>query len=98
MDYRKTRGRRNWKYQQNERHNKRDLKLAKSTTYPSNFWVNYAYDENGEWSPVGQYVKRPKASTTRVYCKKQTSRKIRRTKTIINGNAYQKYFDMWWTL
>ena len=98
MDYRKTHGRRNWKYQQNERHNKRDLKIAKSTTYPSNFWVNYAYDENGKWNPVGQYVKRPKASTTRVYCKKQTSRKIRRAKIIINGNAYQKYFDMWWIL
>ena len=79
MDYRKTYGRRNWKYQQNEKHNKRDLRIAKTTTYPSNFWVNYAYDENGEWNPVGQYVKRSKASTMRVYYKKQTTRKIRRT-------------------
>lgn len=29
MDYRKTHGRKNWKYQQNEKHNKRDLKIAK---------------------------------------------------------------------
>lgn len=98
MDYRKCHGRKNWKYQQNEKHNQRDLKIAKNGRYPTNFWVDWTWDENDHWVPTGKYVKRPKASTMRVYCKKQTSRKIRRTKTIINGNAYQKYFDMWWTL
>ena len=99
MDYRKTHGRKNWKYQQNEKHNKRDLKIAKTTTYPSNFWVNYSYDENGKWTPVGQYIKRPKASTMRVYYKKQTSRFIRRTmEDIPNYSGYRKHYEFWWNL
>ena len=97
MDYRKCHGRRNWKYQQNEKHNNRDLRIAKTTTYPSNFWVNYACDENGKRNPVGQYVKRPKASTMRVYYKKQTSRYIRRTMEYIpNYSGYRKYYEFWW--
>lgn len=98
MDYRKTHGRKNWKYQQNKKHNKRDLELAKRNLYLSGIRVDWDWDENGHMTPMGKYVKRPKTSTARVYCKKQTSRKIRRTKIIINGNAYRKYFDMWWTL
>ena len=84
MDYRKTHGRKNWKYQQNEKHNKRDLELAKNGRYPVSFWVDWTRDENDHWVPTGKYIKRSKNSNSRVYCKKQTSRKIRRTKTIKN--------------
>lgn len=99
MDYRKTFGRRNWKYQQDKKHKARDLKLASSRCYPTEIWVDWDWDETQtHLIPVGKYVKRSKNSNKRTYCKKQTSRKIRNSKLVPNGNAYQKFFDMWWEL
>ena len=99
MDYRKCHGRKNWKYQQNEKHNKRDLELAKGKLHPSGIWVDWDWDENGHMTPTGKYVKRPKTSTMRVYYKKQTSRSIRRTMEYIpNYSGYRKHYEFWWNL
>lgn len=54
---------------------------------------------DGEWQPVGKYVKYPKNSNPCVYYKNQSNRKVRRYNgEIHNGNSYRKLYEYWWTL
>jgi hypothetical protein len=63
-------------------------------------WVDW--DEvDGEWVPVGKYIKYPNDSEARSYFKKYSNRKVRRTRhddISMKGNGYRRQFDYWWTL
>lgn len=62
-------------------------------------YVEHGYVE-GNWVPVGKYVKYPKNSKRQKYAKQQTSRRNRRLKTELptKGNKYRRAFDYWWDL
>ena len=63
-------------------------------------WVDW--DEvDGQWMPVGKYIKYPKDSEMRRYFKKYSNKKVRRAKyddISTKGNNYRRQFDYWWTL
>lgn len=64
-------------------------------------WVDWDYDANGNWMPVGKYIKYPKNGDARRYFKNYSNRKLRRSKIDTvpgKGNGYRKQFDYWWTL
>jgi hypothetical protein len=97
MDYRKCYGRKNWKYQQNQRHKNRDLKIAKGGRFCCEMWIDYTYDEElCKYIATGKYVKRPKSSKEENFHKRCCSHKIRKIKDLSNYSSYKKYYDMWW--
>ena len=53
---------------------------------------------NGQWRPVGKYIKYPKNSNAERYWKRHSNRIVRKKNEIYRGNQYRKCFDYWWTL
>lgn len=63
-------------------------------------WVDWD-KVDGQWMPVGKYIKYPHDSEMRSYFKRYSNKKVRRTKDDniqIKGNGYRRQFDYWWTL
>lgn len=44
------------------------------------------------------YYKRFYLSGMRKFCKKETNRKYRKSKELLQGCAYRRLYDYWWTL
>lgn len=53
---------------------------------------------NGEWVPVGTYIKYPKNSNMQKFFKRYSNRINRRKEIPVKGNGYRKNFDYWRTL
>ena len=53
---------------------------------------------NGQWKPVGKYIKYPKSSCLQKFYKRHSNKIIRKIELPKKGNAYRKHFEYWWTL
>lgn len=48
---------------------------------------------------TGKYIKYPKNSNCQRWIKRETSRRIRKSRDVpVKGNYYRRLFDYWWTL
>lgn len=68
-------------------------------------WTGWPYGThiNGHWNGgkyiLGSYIKRPKSSANKVFFKRVSNKKVRRSKEISSkGNGYRKLFDYWGTI
>ncbi len=53
---------------------------------------------DGEYVP-GTYIRYPKSSANKVFFKRVSNKKVRRTMEIPpKGNMYRRIFDYWWTI
>ena len=50
----------------------------------------------GEWKPVGKYIKRPKNSHKQKFLKRESRRLVRRSEPFPNGNSYRKCMEYRW--
>lgn len=55
-------------------------------------YVEYGY-VNGEWSPVGTYIKYPRRLNKRKHYIKRQANKAARRKCLSNGGGYKKVYD-----
>ena len=54
---------------------------------------------DGQFVPVGKYIKYPRNSKAPQYLKRQTWHRVRRCESLPpKGNHYRKIFDFWWEL
>ncbi len=53
---------------------------------------------DGEYVPVGKYIKYPKNSNKQKYFKRYSNHIARKKEVPVKGNGYRKHFDYWWTL
>ena len=63
-------------------------------------WVDWE-EVDGQWLPVGKYIKYPNDSERRSYFKKYSNKKVRRAKhdgIFMKGNGYRRQFDYRWTI
>lgn len=65
-------------------------------------WV-WGVHVNGHWDGdeyiLGSYIKRPRSSATKVFFKRVSNKKVRRSKEILpKGNSYRRIFDYWWAI
>lgn len=75
----------------------RNIIVGSHTYAPHIGYIDYGYI-NGQWQPIGNYIKYPKNSNKQKFLKKQTNKRIRRAKVLVKGNAYRKYLDYWWEM
>lgn len=66
-------------------------------------WPIYGPYIHGHWDGdeyiLGTYVEYPKSSKNKVFYKRVSNKKVRRSKDIPpKGNGYRKVFDYWWTI
>lgn len=77
----------------------KDKRLRKIVTLrsynPARGYVDWDF-VNGDWQPVGKYVKYMKNSNTQKYLKRRSNRIVRRSDIPLKGNGYRKCFDYWW--
>ena len=64
---------------------------------PSAGYIKYTRID-GVKQPVENRIRYPKNSNMQQYLKKLSSRKIRRSEDVPNGNAYRKYTEYAWQL
>ena len=78
---------------------KKDRKLRKIlndcryTTHAGRIEYGWA---DGVWQPVKEYIQYPKNSNMQKYLKRQSNRKVRRSKAFPNGNSYRKCMEYRW--
>lgn len=88
-------------YRRHMRKLKNDRLMRIVTRYgynPSAGYTDWGW-VNGDYRPVGNYIKYPRDSDNQGYWKRQSNRKVRRQKgRIPKGNTYRKYFDYTWTI
>lgn len=61
--------------------------------------VHVAGHWDGDEYILGSYIKRPKRSSNKVFFKRVSNKKVRRSKEILpKGNGYRRLFDYWWTI
>ena len=53
---------------------------------------------DGEWKPVGKYIKYPRNSNKQRFFKRYSSKRVRRRDLPFKGNGYRRYCDYWWAL
>ena len=51
---------------------------------------------DGEYTPLGNYVKFPKHSKMQKYLKRQSNSMVRRSDLTYNGNSYRKMMEYKW--
>jgi hypothetical protein len=56
------------------------------------------YNPYAGWITKQGYIHESSSSSAPQFYKKESARKIRRTKEIANGNAYRKHYEYWWQL
>lgn len=61
--------------------------------------VHVAGRWDGDEYVLGSYIKRPKSSANKVFFKRVSNKKVRRSKEILpKGNGYRRLFDYRWTI
>lgn len=77
--------------------------IQKYRNRDSRGWSIFGPHIHGHWDGdeyiLGTYVEYPKSSKNKVFYKRVSNKKARRSKDIPpKGNGYRKVFDYWWTI
>lgn len=92
------------KRRRNKKHFRRQLRIydALKRWYPTPMWPRYKNDE--WWRDEGErgeilYFRTSHHNRYKQWLKKQSNKKIRRTKGVPKrGKGFKKFFDLWWEL